>query len=151
MNQVELEHKALGYLAAHNVMTLATHGAEGLWAAAVFYVTDRFDFYFLSAGHTRHAKNIAANQMIAATVQEDYKDWPEIQGIQLSGIVTLLSGEAREKAIALYLEKYPFVAQSAELQPALRRVNWYRLRPNCLYMIDNRLKLGHRDLVIDFD
>ena len=149
MSQPDLERKAINYLAAHNVVTLATQGANGLWAAAVFYVNDRFDLYFLSAGHTRHAQNIAANAAVAATVQEDYKDWPDIKGIQLSGDVERLSGARQEKAIALYLEKYPFVANSAELRPALPRVNWYRLRPHCLYMIDNRLGLGHRDLIID--
>ena len=143
-----LKQKALTYLQAHNVMTLATSGADGVWAAAVFYVNDQFDLYFLSARHTRHARHIAATPRVAATIQEDYKDWPEIKGIQLSGEVRLLDGEAQERAIALYLKKYPFVATSAELAPALRRVNWYRLTCNTLYMIDNSLGLGHRDLVI---
>ena len=148
MSQSQLERKAIDYLAAHNVVTLATQGDKGLWAAAVFYVNDGFALYFLSAAHTRHAQNIVVNPAVAATVQEDYKDWPDIKGIQLSGEVTLLVGEPRESAIELYLEKYPFVANSAELRPALRRVNWYRLRPSCLYMIDNSLGLGHRDLII---
>ncbi|MGB1249807.1 MAG: pyridoxamine 5'-phosphate oxidase family protein [Candidatus Promineifilaceae bacterium] len=144
-----LQQKALAYLSVHNVMTLATHGASGSWAAAVFYVNDQFDLYFLSAGHTQHATHIAENPKIAAAIHEDYKDWPEIKGIQLRGEAILLDGALREAAIERYLEKYPFVANSAELQPALRRVNWYRLRCDQLYMIDNSVKLGHRDLIID--
>ncbi len=46
---------ALDYLAAHHVLTLATAGPEGIWAAAVFYADDGFNLTFLSAGHTRHA------------------------------------------------------------------------------------------------
>ena len=66
--------RALDYLAGHNVMTLATHGPEGPWAAAVFYVSDGFDLYFISSPGSRHSRNVAAQAAAAATVQEDYRD-----------------------------------------------------------------------------
>lgn len=139
---------ALAYLAGHQVMTLATHGPEGLWAAAVFYASEGFDFYFLSAGHTRHARNIAAAPAVAATIQEDYRDWPAIQGIQLSGTAKQLSGEARETAIALYRTKYPFIASPIPaLVSALARINWYRVVPDTLYFVDNTKGFGHRDAI----
>lgn len=139
---------ALHYLLSHQVMTLATVGERGPWAAAVFYVNEAFDLYFLSAGHTRHARNVATNPRVAATIQEDYRDWPAIQGIQLEGIVSKLNGAAREDAIAAYTVKYPFLADAAEqITAALTRVNWYRLRPEQLYFIDNTHGLGHRDQV----
>jgi uncharacterized protein YhbP (UPF0306 family) len=139
---------ALQYLANHQVMTLATRTAADLWAAAVFYASDRFHLYFLSAGHTRHARHIAANPRVAATIQEDYRDWPAIQGIQLEGEVARLEGDARRKALAIYRDRYPFIAGAgAELQQALARVNWYRLTPTRLYFIDNSQGLGHRDEV----
>ena len=84
--------RALAYLAEHHVMTLATHGPLGLWAAAVFYASDGFQLYFLSAGHTRHAQNMAASPRVAATIQEDYDDWTAIQGIQLEGTARPLAG-----------------------------------------------------------
>lgn len=139
---------ALAYLAAHQVVTLATHGPEGLWAAAVFYASDGFDLCFLSAGHTRHARNIAASPAVAATIQEDYRDWPSIQGIQLSGAARQLTGDEREAAIALYRAKYPFIAQPIPaLVTALTRVNWYRLTPDELYFVDNTKGFGHRDAI----
>ena len=82
----------------------------------------------------------------AATIQEDYKDWPTIQGIQLEGVVRLLAGSEREVAIATYSAKYPFIAQAdLQIQAALARVNWYELQPDKLYFIDNSKGLGHRD------
>lgn len=142
---------ALVYLREHQVVTLATQGPQGLWAAAVFYVNDGFDLIFLSAGHTRHARNIAAEPHVAATIQEDYKDWPAIKGIQLEGDVVELRGEVRETAVARYRSKYPFLAQAEpQIQDALTRVNWYRLRPTRLYFIDNSKGLGHRDQVERF-
>lgn len=139
---------ALHYLANHQVMTLATSGENGVWAAAVFYVNDGFDLYFLSAGHTRHAQNFEQNAHIAATIQEDYADWQAIQGIQLEGDVLQLRGEARATAVSRYQQKYPFMAQDLpDIQTAVAKVNWYRLRPSKLYFIDNRKGLGHRDEV----
>ena len=140
------EANALAYLAEHHVLTLATQGPEGVWAAAVFYVNEGFDLFFLSAGHTRHGQNLAQNQNAAATIQEDYHDWPSIRGIQLEGDVTQLHGAGRDEAIHLYQEKYPFVSpDNPAIGAALAKVNWYRLRPRRLYFIDNSLGLGHRD------
>jgi uncharacterized protein len=67
-------------------MTLATTGSLGLWAAAVFYANVEFELFFLSAGHTRHGQNLAESWQAAATIQEDYADWQEIQGIQLGSV-----------------------------------------------------------------
>ncbi|HEX6386246.1 MAG TPA: pyridoxamine 5'-phosphate oxidase family protein [Anaerolineae bacterium] len=142
----ELQRRALDYLGDHQVMTLATVGPEGVWAAAVFYVNDGFNLYFLSAGHTRHAQNMRLNDRVAATIQEDYRDWQGIQGIQLAGATHLLEGEECEQAISHYRAKYPFVAgNNRQIQAALARVNWYRLAPTLLYFIDNSRGLGHRD------
>jgi uncharacterized protein YhbP (UPF0306 family) len=140
---------ALNYLANHQVMSLATYGPQGLWSAAVFYASQEFNLYFLSAGHTSHAQNLAAQPRAAATIQEDYKDWPAIQGIQLEGTIHLLAGQEQETAVALYQSKYPFIAQpNDQIQRALSKVNWYRLTPDKLYFIDNTKGLGHRDEII---
>ena len=140
---------ALDYLVQHQVMTLATIGPQGVWAAAVFYVNDGFALKFLSAAHTRHAQNLTAVPHIAATIQEDYRDWEQIQGIQLEGEVSLLTDVSRETSIAQYRQKYPFLAQADEkMQAALARVNWYILQPSKLYFIDNSLGLGHRDEIV---
>ncbi|MGW8318185.1 MAG: pyridoxamine 5'-phosphate oxidase family protein [Candidatus Promineifilaceae bacterium] len=136
---------ALAYLAHHRVASLATYGPLGLWAAAVFYANRDFDLCFLSAAHTRHAQNLAANDRAAATIQEDYRDWPEIKGIQLEGRVRQLEGTERDEAIELYRAKYPFIETAGDqIQQALTQVNWYLLQPERLYFIDNSKGLGHR-------
>ena len=85
MANTTLEQQVLAYLAAHNVVTLATQGTAGLWATAVFYVNNQFNLYFLSAPHTRHSRNIAETGWVAATIQAEYHEWEAIQGIQLEG------------------------------------------------------------------
>lgn len=144
----DLRARVLQYLAEHQVMSLATATANDIWSAAVFYVNQDFDFFFLSAGHTRHAQNMQLNPRVAATIQEDYRDWPQIKGVQMEGEVELLAGAARQLALALYQEKYAFLqGAGAQVQTALARVNWYRLSVRRLYFIDNSRGLGHRDEV----
>jgi hypothetical protein len=140
--------RALDYVTNHRVMTLATSGRDGIWAAALFYVNEGFDFYFLSAGHTRHAEHMRQNPRVAATIQEDYAGWREIQGIQLEGAVFLLEGRLRELAQSMYLEKYSFIRRAAgPVRAALAQVNWYHLEPEHLFFVDNSRGFGHRDQI----
>ncbi len=141
-----LKRQALAYLEQHTVASLATYGPQGLWAAAVFYASDGFNLFFLSAGHTRHAQNIMANPWAAATIQENYLDWPEIMGVQMEGPIQQLVGQERRMAIAHYQKKYPFIKiTGGAIQAALIKVNWYRLSPERFYFIDNGKGFGHRD------
>lgn len=148
----EAAGRALAYLAEHHVMTLATHGPQGLWAAAVFYANQGFDLYFLSAAHTRHAQNMAASPGVAATIQADYSDWAAIKGIQLEGTARLLQGPEREAAITHYAARYDFLNKPISvIEAALARVNWYGLTPERFYFIDNSRGFGHRDEISPMD
>ena len=142
--------RALAYLGRHHVATLATSGSDGPWAAAVFYANDGFRLYFLSLPTTRHGRNLAAHPRAAATVQEDYRDWPEIKGVQMEGRTLLLAGSEREQAISLYARKFPVIAAPAEprIAEALTRVGWYCLVPDRVYFVDNAAGFGHRDQVL---
>jgi uncharacterized protein len=137
------------YLCAHHVMTLATHGAEGPWASAVFYANEGASLIFLSAPNTRHCRNLALDARCAATIQEDYDDWKQIKGIQLEGRVIELQGDEEKRAQHIYGEKFPIVGAAAGIPPAivkaLARVRWFRLVPERFHFIDNSKGFGHRD------
>ncbi len=147
--RMALPRPVADYLAAHHVMTLATQGAEGPWAAAVFYASDGCSLVFLSAPGSRHCRNLAQDARCAATIQEDYCDWAQIKGIQLQGRVRELEGEEEIRAQQLYAEKFPVVGPLANvpqaLVKALARVRWFRLVPERVYFIDNSRGFGHRD------
>lgn len=146
-----LTEKALTYLREHNVMTLATAGPEGVWAAAVFYVNDGFNLYFLSAPTSRHSLNLEAHPGVAAAIHEDYRDWRKIKGVQLEGQARRIEGAEQATAALRYGSKFPVVGNLAqapvEIVQAMSRIVWYRLTPRRLYFIDNSLGLGHRDEV----
>jgi len=146
---VTLPQPVADYLAAHHVMTLATQGADGPWAAAVFYASDGCSLVFLSSPNTRHCRNLVLDARCAATIQEDYSDWAEIKGIQLEGRVTELQGNEERSAQTLYGEKFPIASPLANVPPAivkaLARVRWFRLVPERFHFIDNSKGFGHRD------
>jgi uncharacterized protein len=146
-----LRARVLAFLEAHHVVTLASVGAEGPWAAAVFYASRGFTLHFLSAPTTRHSRNLAADPRVAATIQEDLADWRAICGVQLEGRVRELEGEEAEEARRTFGLKFPLVAAPAQAPPAiaaaLARVRWYELAPARLHFVDNSAGFGHRDEV----
>jgi uncharacterized protein YhbP (UPF0306 family) len=150
-----MREKALGYLAAHNVMTLSTSGPEGPWSAAVFYASRDFTLYFVSSQKSRHALDLERDPRVAAAIHEDYRDWREIQGIQLAGTVERLEGAERDAALACYREKFGFLNNpSAALLPvleALGKAACYRLTPSELHFIDNANGFGKRTEVLHFN
>jgi uncharacterized protein YhbP (UPF0306 family) len=138
-----MREEALAYLAAHNVMTLAT---RSVWAAAVFYASEEFTLYFVSSPRSRHATDLGSEPRVAAAIHEDYRDWRAIRGIQLAGRVERLEGEARAAALACYRAKFPFI-EDAALAAALGKAACYRLVPGEMYFIDNRAGFGKRTQV----
>ena len=146
---VILPQPVVDYLAAHYVMTLATQGSQGPWAAAVFYASDGESLIFLSSPTTRHCINLELDARCAATIHDDQGDWTRIKGIQLEGRVTELEGDEERRAQNLYGEKFPVVGAVASVPPAivkaLAKVRWFRLVPERFYFIDNSKGFGHRD------
>lgn len=147
-----MREKALGYLAAHNVMTLSTFGPEGPWSAAVFYASRELTLYFVSSPKSRHALDLAKDPRVAAAIHEDYRDWRAIQGIQLAGTVQRLEGAEREAAFACYREKFAFlnnpIPALAPVLAALGKAACYRLTPSELHFIDNATGFGKRTQVL---
>lgn len=144
-----LRERVHGYLREHHVATLATSGSDGVWAAAVFYVSDGATLYFLSSPTSRHCLNLAHSAQVALTIQEDYADWPAIKGVQLEGIACAIDGAEQAHARSLYGQKFALVGKLAQapaaIVKALAKVHWYRVTPRRLYFIDNSAGFGHRD------
>jgi uncharacterized protein YhbP (UPF0306 family) len=151
----ELKRQILDYLRTHNTMTLATCADNVPWAATVFYASDELSLYFFSAPDSRHSGNIALNAKVAATVQEDYRDWREIKGVQLEGTVTLLDSVIEKaKVLAVYARKYPDVIKlftdpsSGVFHRAFLKVKFYRVNPERVFFIDNAQGFGKRQELV---
>jgi hypothetical protein len=94
---------------------------------------------------------LAANSRVAVTIQEDYKDWRLIKGIQIEGKVVLVDSVLEKaKAIAVYARKYPAVIRlftdptSGVYHRAFLKVKFYCVMPERLFYIDNEQGFGKR-------
>jgi uncharacterized protein YhbP (UPF0306 family) len=146
-----LKEQIVDYLKSHNTMTLATCAGDAPWAATVFFASDDLRLYFFSAPESRHCLNLSTNGRVAVTIQEDYKDWREIRGIQLEGSVDLVDGVVEKaKAIAIYAIKYPDVIKlftnpaSGVFYKAFLKVKFYCVTPDKVFFIDNAQGFGKR-------
>lgn len=146
-----LKRQILEYLACHNTMTLATCDAEAPWAATVFYANEDLSLYFFSSPESRHCQNLARNPRVAVTIQEDYKDWRVIKGVQLEGGVSVIDSLLEKaKVMAIYARKYPAVIKlfsdpaSGIYHKAFLKVKFYRVAPERLFFVDNEQGFGKR-------
>lgn len=138
------------WLAAHHVMTLATTGADGPWAAAVFYAPDADGaLLFLSSPRSRHCADLALDARCAATVQDQPDDWMAIRGLQMSGRVEPVAPAGVVAARERFTQRFAFMRSGAglplALAQALDKVRWFRFVPERLRLVDNSLGFGHRD------
>jgi uncharacterized protein YhbP (UPF0306 family) len=136
-------------------MTLATCADNVPWAATVFYASEELTLYFFSAPDARHSANLAANARVAVTVQEDYRDWRQIQGVQLEGKVALVDSVLEKaKALAVYARKYPDVIKlfsdpsSGVFHRAFLKVKFYRVDSERVFFIDNAQGFGKRQELV---
>jgi uncharacterized protein YhbP (UPF0306 family) len=146
-----LKRQILDYLASHNTMTLATCDADVPWAATVFYANENLSLYFFSSPESRHCQNLARNPRVAVTIQEDYKDWRVIKGVQLEGGVRVIDSLIeRAKVMAIYARKYPAVIKlftdptSGIYHKAFLKVKFYHVAPERLFFVDNEQGFGKR-------
>ena len=153
----DLKQQIVDYLHSHNTMTLATTQGDLPWAATVFFASEDFRLYFFSAPDSRHCQNVAANPRVAVTIQEDYRDWRKIKGIQLEGRVTLVDGIIEKaRAMAIYARKYPGIIKlftdpaSGVFHKAFLKVKFYCIETEKIFYIDNEQGFGNRqELVLD--
>ena len=135
------------FLDEHRTLTLATADGEGPWAADVYYVRVDDDLWFFSKPDSRHVTALTNDPRAAGTIHAAAEGWRDIRGIQMSGTVKEVgAGEARDRAVAAYLAKFPF-AKPLLLGDLLRRVRFYRFDAERMLWIDNSEGLGNRTRV----
>lgn len=153
MSNASLHDRITDYLSARNVLNLATTDERGPWAAPVFFADDSFRLYFVSNPQSRHGAAIGKGARIAGAITEDHSDWTKIQGVQVEGDCYPIPQAEQEKALAVFLGKYPFAA--AFLKPtgplyhkAGSKVRFYQLDITETWLTDNTRGFGHREHLV---
>jgi uncharacterized protein len=145
--------QAMALIRAQRTMVLATGSDAEPWAAPVYYVYSAPGFYFFSSPKARHIEQALAGGTAAAAIFHDSDQWEQIQGIQMSGSVTLVRKRSEQlKAGARFMIKFPFAkpffkkgAQQSSAQPQLGdKVKFYAFIPKSAYYVNNQLGFGKR-------
>jgi len=145
MTELSVDQQVAAFLAVCKTASLATVDAAGSPCNAnVQYVSDdAWRLYWVSSVSSLHSVNLGAKPQAAVTIYA-HRDEPEqVHGVQIRGTVCVLDHAEAERALSLYMGKYPFVAEPP-FRGALGMQRLYRFTPTWLRWIDNRQGFGYK-------
>jgi uncharacterized protein YhbP (UPF0306 family) len=138
-------------LREENTLALAT--VDGLGHASVaplFYlVDDDLSLYWLSSPSSLHSQNLKTTHQAAATVYRHTESWKDIRGVQMRGLVRIITDRKRRRILIKgYSERFDL---GALFVGAISRCSLYEFRPGFFRFIDNSKGFGHKFELIPED
>ena len=133
-----LRRKILDLLESHRVMTLATLRPDG-WpqATTVGYANDGLTLYFLCGRDSQKAANLARDDRVSLTVDDDTPQVMQITGLSMAArAVKVVDRREAEKAMRLLLARYPEQASLPGPMPDVDEVCIVRLTPTVISVLD---------------
>ncbi|EXU75475.1 MULTISPECIES: YhbP family protein [Erwinia] len=124
------------YLQKQHVLSVC--GGTPVWCANCFYIFDpqAVVFWIMTEKTTRHGEQFAAESQVAGTINGQPKSILLIKGVQYSGRIRLLEGEAQALAHKAYVKRFPVAIKvSAPL---------WEIQIDELKMTDNTLGFGKK-------
>lgn len=130
-------------------MTIATIREDGYpQATTVSYVNDGLTIYFGTTADAQKARNIARSNKVSLTINRDYSNWGEIEGLSLAGVATPVTDPAEQKKIgALLFEKFPQIADYVPPDTDTEDLVLFRIDPKVISLLDYSKEFGHTELV----
>ncbi len=128
-------------------MTIATVQDDGYpHATTVSFVNDGLAIYFGTSSQSRKAANIEHCDKISLTINKDYSDWENIQGLAILGTATIVSDPVEQRRIGnLMFKKYPEVQQY--MAAGTESVALFRIDPKRISLLDYRQGFGHTEVI----
>jgi len=150
MNE-SINTKILALLDQHRNMTLATLRSDG-WpqATTVGYANDGLTLYFLCGLDSQKAKNLARDDRVSLTIDDDTAEVMTITGLSMAAHAQpVLDRAEAEKALRLLMLKYPEQKSlpSSLTMPTPDSVRIFRVAPTVISVLDYSKGFGHTDLV----
>jgi len=147
--QQRIEQKILSLLDQHRIMTIATLRPDG-WpqATTVGYVSDGLTLYFLCGLDSQKARNLARDDRVSLTINDDTSDLMAITGLSMAGHARAVEDRTEaEKVLAMLPLKYPDSAPLPMPMPRPEDVRLIRVTPTVISVLDYAKGFGHTDLV----
>ena len=143
--------KILTLLDEHRNMTIATLRPDG-WpqATTVGYANEGLTLYFLCGLDSQKASNLARDDRVSLTIDDDTAEVMEITGLSMAARAeAVVDRSEAQKALRLLMLKYP-EQKSLPLSlqmPTPENVRIFRLTPTVISVLDYSKGFGHADLV----
>jgi uncharacterized protein YhbP (UPF0306 family) len=131
-------------LLEENTLALATVDEHGnLSVAPLFYLVDEdLCLFWLSSPSSLHSQNLKKAPRAAATVYRHTESWIDIRGVQMRGLVTVITDRRRRRLlIKSYSERFKL---STLFLPVMSRCFLYEFRPDFFRFIDNSMGFGYK-------
>lgn len=144
-----LRRKILTLLDQHRVMTLATLRPDG-WpqATTVGYANEGLSLYFLCGLDSQKAANLARDNRVSLTIDDDTPQVMEITGLSMAARAQPVTDPAEaEKAIGLLMSRYHEQASFPLPMPKPADVRIFRVTPVVISVLDYTQGFAHTDLV----
>lgn len=146
-----LKAKILMLLDQHRNMSVATLRPDG-WpqATTVGYASDGLTLYFLCGIGSQKASNLARDNRLSLTIDDDTPQVMEITGLSMAARAYPVVDRAEaEKALRLLMLKYPEQKSlpSSLPMPSPENVRIFRVTPMVISVLDYSKGFGHADLV----
>ena len=131
-------------LREENTLALATADEHGeVSVAPLFYLVDeQLSLFWLSSPSSLHSQNLKAVPRAAATVYRHTESWNEIRGVQMRGMVIVITNPKRRRLLIKdYSEQFKL---GPLFLPAISRCRLYEFRPDFFRFIDNCKGFGYK-------
>lgn len=144
-----LQQFVLSQLARHRAMTIATMRPDG-WpqATTVGYANDGLTLYFLCGKDSQKAANLAANDKVSITIDDDAQQVLEIKGLSMAAHACRITDETEaQHAIDLLMARYPEQKGLSLEPPKPGDLALFRVTPTVISALDYSKGFGHTDLM----
>lgn len=152
-----LQRRAFQLATEQRTMVLATTSADAIpWAAPVYFVFYRKDFFFFSNPNARHTLHCLTRPVASAAIFQDGDSFKNICGLQMQGRIQKIEYSPVALGVFLaYLEKFKFInffsdsGRPIDLHTFFERFNasMYRFSPEEIYCQDNSISFGYRQRI----
>ncbi len=145
----DLRRKIISLLDSHRNLSLATLRPDG-WpqATTVGYANDGLAIYFLCAKESQKAANLARDDRVSLTINDDEPQVMRIQGLSMAARARRVVDQTEgEKALKLLFARYPEQEGVTFPMPKPADVALFRLTPVVVSVLDYTLGFAHADLV----
>lgn len=144
-----IRDKILALLDRHRVMTLATNRPDG-WpqATTVGFSHEGLKLYFLCGATSQKAANLARDDRVSLTIDEDSPQVMEITGLSMAGRARRITDPAEyQKVLAMIMARYPEQKAFSLPMPDPSDIALFAIEPIVISVLDYAKGFGHADLV----